>query len=78
MNLNDSLDKFVANCKHPEARNSGPRVVCKSCAIRWSTERIYDDAEELFKAIRKETGHLTLASLLNEFKSLRACTKDKI
>ena len=72
MNLNDSLSAYTSECKHPEAQNPGSRLVCKTCAIQWSTERVDDEVEMLFHAITEETGHLTLASLLNEFKSLRA------
>lgn len=72
MNLNENLSQFVESCKHLEAQsNSGPRVVCKTCAIKWSTNRVDDEVESLFKVITEETGHLTLASMLNEFKYLR-------
>lgn len=72
MNLNDSLNRYTAECKHPETQNPGSRLVCKTCAIAWSTKWVEDEIEVLFNVITQETGHLTLASLLNEFKSLRA------
>ena len=72
MNLNESLGRFLLECRHPETYLSGPRVVCKTCAIRWATSRVDDEVESLFGVITKETGHLTLASMINEFKSLRA------
>lgn len=71
MNLNAELNKYVAdNCNHPEG-GIRRRLVCKTCAIAYAERRALDEVETLFQVITDETGHLTLASLLNEFKSLK-------
>ena len=76
MNLVAELNKYLGdNCKHPEGGNRR-YLVCKRCAISYAEHRALNEINDLFQVITDETGHLTLASLLNEFKALRA--KDEV
>jgi len=71
MNLNAEFNKYVAdNCNHPEG-GLRRKLVCKTCAIADAERRALDEVGTLFQVITDETGHLTLASLLNEYKSLK-------
>lgn len=68
-NLNDSLDDHIEqHCKHPQAWMPDTRTVCKTCAIAWSQSRVDAEIERLFEDVQKETGHLTVASLITAFK----------
>ena len=65
MDLEEAREKFLSQSWLSEDKNSLEDIIV-AYEAGW-----HDSVESLFEAITKETGHLTLASLISEWKSLR-------